>query len=265
MTPDPFASFKVAQREGWALFAPLESLTTPAAATLVEFAGIAAHHSVLDVACGTGVVAISAARRGAKVKALDLAPALLERARLNAALAGVDIEFVEGDVEALPYPDAAFDVVVSQFGHMFGPQPAITIAEMLRVLKPGGRMAFSTWPPELFTGLMFTLVAKYLPPPPGLLPTPDWGNPDVVRARLGEAVEGLEFERDLILAPCLSPTHYRTMIEGTAAPLLKLVASLADDPARLRSFRDELEALITRYTRDNLVRQHFLLSRARKR
>ena len=265
MATDPFATFKAAQREGWALFAPLEALTTPPAAQLVRFAGIAAGQRVLDVACGTGVVAVTAARRGAHVKALDLAPALLARAAENAAIAGVAIEFTEGDVEALPYPDASFDVVLSQFGHMFAPRPEFAVREMLRVLKPGGRIAFNTWPPELFTGLMFALVSRYVPPPPGVAPTSAWGDPNVVRERLGEAVDGLEFEREVMVAPVLSPAHYRGTIEATAAPLRKLVESLHDDPDRLAAFRGELEALVARHTRDNQLLQHYLMTRATKR
>src|SRR5579863_10280804 len=143
-TADPFEKFKAAQREGWSSFVPVEIMTTPPAAKLVKFAQIAAGQRVLDVACGTGVVAVTAARGGAKVSGLDLTPALLERARENAAIAGVGVDFIEGDAEALPYPDASFDVVLSQFGHMFAPRPAIAVREMLRVLKPGGRVAFST-------------------------------------------------------------------------------------------------------------------------
>src|SRR5947209_700342 len=99
MTPDPFAPFKSMQREGWSLFAPLEALTTIPAARLVKFARVAAGEEALDVGCGTGVVAVTAARAGAKVRALDLTPALLERGRQNAAVAQVAVDFVEGDAE----------------------------------------------------------------------------------------------------------------------------------------------------------------------
>lgn len=265
MSTDPFAGFKAAQREGWALFAPLETITTMPAGLLVQFAGVKAGERVLDVACGTGVVAVTAARLGAQVRGLDLAPALLERARQNAQIAGVDIDFVEGDVEALPYADGEFDVVLSQFGHMFGPQPTVTIAEMLRVLKPGGRIAFSTWPPEMFTGRMFGLVSRYLPPPPGIPPTTDWGQDRTVRERLGEAVTDLVFERELLTVPALSPAHYRITFEATAAPVIKLVQTLKDDPTRLAQFRQEFEDLIALYWRGNAVRQHFLMTRAVKR
>jgi ubiquinone/menaquinone biosynthesis C-methylase UbiE len=135
---DPFAQFKAVQREGWSLFLPLEMFTTIPAAKLVSFARIAPTDTVLDVGCGTGVVAVTAARLGAKVQGLDLAATLLGRAKENASIAQVPVEFTEGDAEALPFTDASFNVVVSQFGHMFAPRPAVAIAEMLRVLKPGG-------------------------------------------------------------------------------------------------------------------------------
>jgi ubiquinone/menaquinone biosynthesis C-methylase UbiE len=130
------AKFKAVQRESWGLFAPLAQFTTPGAAMLVKFAGIKPDEAVLDVACGTGVVAVTAARAGARVKGLDLSPVLLEDARKNAAIIGAPIEFREGDVEALPYQDGEFDVVLSQFGHMFAPRPDVAVREMLR---PGRR------------------------------------------------------------------------------------------------------------------------------
>ena len=176
MSADPFAQLKAAQREAWATFSPQAMFTVPPAASLVEFASVRNGEVLLDVACGTGVVAITASRIGARVRGLDLSPVLLEDARKNAALIAADIEFVEGDVEAMPYPDATFDVVLSQFGHMFAPRPEVTIAEMLRVLKPKGRIAFSTWPPELLVGQMFGLIAKYLPPPVGVETTLARGN-----------------------------------------------------------------------------------------
>src|SRR5215470_2313301 len=146
---DPFFQFKQAQKQGWSHFAPLEALTTPQAPRLLRHAKVKAGDRVLDVACGTGVVSISAARMGAKVTGLDLTPELLERARENARISRVEIEFHEGDAECLPFADSLFDVVVSQFGHIFAPRPELAIAEMLRVLKPGGTIAFSSWPPEL--------------------------------------------------------------------------------------------------------------------
>jgi len=124
---DPFGEYKAVQREAWASFVPVEVITIIPAAKLAIFAQISSGQKVLDVACGTGVVAVTAARRGASVTGLDLSPALIERARYNADLAGVRIDFTDGDAEALPYPDASFDVVLSQFGHMFAPRPQVVL------------------------------------------------------------------------------------------------------------------------------------------
>lgn len=263
---DPFTQFKEVQKQGWAHFAPLETFTTPAAARLVRHARLQAGQRVLDVACGTGVVAITARRVGAIVTGLDLTPELLERARENSRVADVDIEWHEGDVEALPFADATFDAVLSQFGHMFAPRPELAVAEMLRVLKPGGTLAFSTWPPELLIGRTFALVARYMPaPPPGAAPPPLWGDPNVIRERLGEAVTEIAFDRDRMSAPALTPQHHRVMLERTAGPVIKLVEMLtATDPGRLAEFRREYDTLVAHYIDDNIARQDYLLTRATK-
>ncbi len=266
MDPELLAKFKQTQKEGWSKFAPLEAVTTPPAARLVRFAGVRSGNAALDVACGTGVVAITAARSGAHVSGLDLTPELLERAKENAQIAGVTIDFREGDAEALPFADAAFDVVLSQFGHMFAPRPEVVLAEMLRVLKPGGTLAFTTWPPELMIGRSFSLVASYMPPPPpGVAPSVQWGDVTIVRDRLGDAVREITFDRDRMSVPALSPQNYEAFIERTAGPMLKLVESLsATDPDRLAQFRRDYQALAAEYFENNLVRQDYLLTRAIK-
>ena len=263
---DAIAQFKQIQREGWANFAPLEALTTPPAARLVDFAGVQASHLVLDVGCGTGVVAITAARRGAHVSAIDLTPQLLERARENAHTAGVNVDWYEGDAEQLPFDDAIFDVVVSQFAHIFAPRPEVVTAEMLRVLKPGGTIAFSTWPPEHLVGRTMALAARYMPPPPpGIAPPTLWGTPDIVRQRLGTAVRDIAFDRQAMLCPALSPQHFRMNVERTAGPVVKLVKELSTaNPQALHAFRQEFDAIVAEYHSHNLVRQEYLLSRAVK-
>ncbi len=262
---DAIAQMKAAARQGWASFAPFEMLTGSVAPDLVRFAGVTTGQRVLDVGCGTGVVALTAARSGATVTGADLTPALLEGARYNAALAGLVIDFQEADVEALPFADASYDVVLSQFGHMFGPRPAVATAEMLRVLKPGGVIAFSTWPPELYVGRMFALVSRYLPPMPDGVRSPiEWGDPHLVRERLGTAVGDLRFDRGCLRFPALSPAHARGFMERNAAPVMKVVETLGGDGPRLAQFRDEFDALATQYFHDNFVRQDFLMSRAVK-
>src|SRR5216683_4991456 len=262
---DPISQFKEMQKQGWMHFAPLQALTTPAAAHLVKYASIRAGNKVLDVACGTGVVAITAARLGAKVTGLDLTPELLAHARENASIAKVEVSWYEGDVESLPFDDAAFDVVVSQFGHMFAPRPEVAIGEMLRVLKPGGTIAFSTWPPELFVGRMFAVTASYLPPPPpGVAPPPLWGEPNIVRQRLGAAVRDIFFDRATMLIPALSPSHPRVASEKSSGSMARLVATLQGDPAKMEQFRREYDALAGEYFEDNYLRQDYLITRATK-
>jgi SAM-dependent methyltransferase len=263
---DKFDSFKAAQKEGWAHFAPYEAHTTPCAAMLVKRAGLRAGQSMLDVACGTGVVSVTAARLGARVTGLDLTPELLERARENALIARLEINWREGDVEKLPFADSSFDVVLSQFGHIFAPQPEVAIAEMLRVLKPGGTIAFSTWPPEFFVGRMFMLAMSYLPPSPNAVPPPPlWGDPNVVRQRLGSAVRDIHFDRERMTVPALSPAHHRAGAEKSAGAVVRLVAMLQQtDPMKLEQFRAEYDALASEYFEDNLVRQDYLITRATK-
>ena len=262
---DAIEKMKAAAREGWSSFAPFEMMTASTAPDLVRVAGIGAGDEVLDVGCGTGVAAITAARRGAKVTGADLTPALLERARVNAELAGFEIDFFEADVEAMPFDDARYDVVISQFGHMFGPRPDVTLDEMLRVLKPGGTIAFSTWPPELSPGLMFALVGKYSPPPPpGTQPPTLWGEPTVIRERFTGKVDDVVFDRGCMRFPTLSPAHARLFLETNAGPVSRLVEALSGEPQRLQAFRAEFDAIIQRYFADNIVRQDFLITRGRK-
>lgn len=260
------AQFKQMQKQSWVNFVPFEAITTPEAARLIHHAGIASGMRVLDVACGTGVVAITAARLGAVVTALDLTPELLERAKHNASLAKVKVEWHEGDVESLPFGDGEFDAVLSQFGHIFAPRPEVAVSEMLRVLKSGGTIAFSTWPPEFLVGQTGALAARYSPPPPaGVAPPMLWGDPKIVEQRLGSSVEQIRFQRAAMLVPALSPAHFRTNVERAAGPVIKLIETLsATDPAKLASFRDEFEEIVAPYYKDNLVRQDYLMTAARK-
>ncbi len=254
------------QKSSWAHFAPLEMFTTLAAGQLVKHAKVHSGQRVLDVACGTGVVAVTAGRRGARVTGLDLTPQLLERARENSEIADVQIDWHEGDAEALPFEDSAFDVVLSQFGHIFAPRPEVAVAEMLRVLKPGGTIAFVTWPPELFTGRTFIMTARYAPPPPTTVAPPwQWGDPTIVTQRLGSAVKNIVFDRETLRVPALSPRHFRIRNEKTIGPLIKLVETLStSDPTKLAAFRREYEDLVAEYFEDNTVHQGYLLTRATK-
>jgi SAM-dependent methyltransferase len=241
---DPFHQFKQSQKQGWAYFSPLESL---------------------DVGCGTGVAAITAAKLGAHATGMDLTPELLQRARENGRISEVSVDWREADAENLPFDDGAFDVVVSQFGHIFAPRPEVATAEMLRVLKPGGTIAFSSWPPEGHVGRSSALIAKYLPSPPGVPSPALWGEPRVIQERLGSKVKDIVFDRARMMVPVLSVQLHRANSERVIGPLIKLVEALsASDPDKLAQFRAEAEALTLEYVEGNILRQDYLLTRATK-
>ncbi|HSI04941.1 MAG: class I SAM-dependent methyltransferase [Myxococcota bacterium] len=264
---DAIAQFKDNQRQAWSTFAPTEIYTCAPAARLVAFARITSSQRVLDVGCGTGVVALAAARTGARITGLDLTPELIAHAKQNAAIAGAEAEWLVGDAEALPFEDGSFDAVVSQFGHMFAPRPDVALKEMLRVLKPGGTIAFATWPPDFFTGRVFQLVGKFLPPlPPGVSPPVQWGNPVIVRERLGTAVKDVVFDSGTMRAPYLSPQHVRAFMERSVGPVMKLTQMLQSEPAKLAEFRAAMDALSMTYFEptENILRQDYLLTRAIK-
>jgi ubiquinone/menaquinone biosynthesis C-methylase UbiE len=150
---------------------------------------------VLDVACGTGNLAIPASRKGADVTGIDIAPNLIEQAQANAAAEGLNAKFEVGDAEALPYQDGKFDLVMTMFGAMFAPRPDVTASELKRVCKPGGRIAMANWTPAAFTGQMFKLGGKYVPPPPGMPSPVLWGDEETVKQRLSEGFSELQMTR----------------------------------------------------------------------
>jgi SAM-dependent methyltransferase len=150
---------------------------------------------VLDVACGSGNLAIPAARRGAIVTGVDIATNLLEQARARAAAENLTIQFDEGDAEKLPYDDATFDTVVTMFGAMFAPRPELVAAELTRVCRPGGRIAMANWTPEGFVGQMFKVTGKHVPPPPNMPSPLKWGDEETVRERLRDGIADLQLTR----------------------------------------------------------------------
>jgi SAM-dependent methyltransferase len=149
---------------------------------------------LLDVACGSGQVGLIAARRGARVTGVDIATNSILAARGRAAAEGLDARFDEGDAESLSYGDGSFDVVVSLYGAMFAPRPHLVAAELLRVCRPGGRIAMGTWTRNGFIGQMFKTFARFIAPPE--IPAPVlWGDEDVVRERFGDGVDDLRLTR----------------------------------------------------------------------
>lgn len=165
---------------------------------LVDAVGIKTGAKVLDVAAGSGATSIPAALAGGDVIASDLTPELLEAGRHAAIAAGVALQWVEADAEALPFADASFDVVLSTFGAMFAPHHQVVADELLRVARPGATIGLTTWTPEGTIGRFFFTLAPYMPAPPdGALPPVLWGSEDHVRALFGDGVTEIAFTRHL--------------------------------------------------------------------
>src|SRR6187455_1649381 len=171
-------------------FSQIAKAIESTAEAFVERLNIQPGMKVLDVACGSGNVAVIAAQKGADVTGIDIADNLIEAAKKRAEAAGLNIKFEVGDAEALPYDDNSFDVVMTMFGAMFAPRPEVVASELIRVCKPGGTIAMANWSPNGHAGQMFKLSAKYLPPPP--MPAPVlWGVPEEVTKRFGDRVSDL--------------------------------------------------------------------------
>lgn len=147
---------------------------------------------VLDVACGSGNLAVPAAHKGADVTGVDIAPNLIEQARQRARSEGLSIKFDEGDAEQLPYENASFDAVVTMFGAMFAPRPELVASELIRVCKPSGRIAMANWTPGGFIGEMFKTTGKHVTPPPNMPSPLKWGDQETVKERLSNGIADLQ-------------------------------------------------------------------------
>jgi SAM-dependent methyltransferase len=241
--------------------------SAPEAAHLVRLAGVRAGERVLDVGTGSGLVAIVAAQQGARATGVDPTPELLAKATENAALAGCpDIEWQAGAAEALPFSDASFDVVLSQYAHMFSPQPETAAHEMLRVLKPGGRIAFAAWTPDGLAPRLMGLTFRYLPPMPGATPPSpfEWGDAHGVEQYLRGRVRDVVFEPAALQLPALSTGHARRLFEETFGPTVLLVRALSNEPTRLAQWRGEHDAVAADFFADGRLRFDYLLTRAIK-
>lgn len=242
---------KAQARQLWASgsYPRIAQLVDPMGCDLVRLAGIVPGMRVLDVATGTGNVAIPAALAGATVTALDLTPQLLTVGSTRADAAAVQIDWVEGDAENLPFPEASFDVVLSAIGAMFAPDQARTAAELVRVCRPGGTLAMANWTPDGYGGTFFGLLARYAPPPPAgatpQLPPTAWGDPGHVRRLLEGQVDDLAFDpRTVALDFTGSPEELFEIYCTCFGPVLATRGSLAAEPARLTELDDELLAFL---------------------
>lgn len=220
----------------------------PGAREFFERLEIAPGMKVLDIACGSGQLALMAARAGAEVTGVDIATNLIEQARARAAEEGLTLRFDEGDAEALPYPDASFDFVASLIGMMFAPRPDVAAAELLRVCRPGGRIALANWSPTGFVGQMFRTTAQHVPPSPKIPPPVQWGDEAIVRERLGAGVADLRMTQRLYpfrypFPPAEVVEYFRTYF----GPMVRAFAAL--DAAGQEGLRRDLEALWSNHNR----------------
>lgn len=194
-TPD-IQGIKSRMRDTWMAgdFGEIAAYIQSHADDFIDRRSITPGTRILDVACGTGNLAIPAARAGGVVTGIDIADNLIEQARARADQENLDIDFQVGDAENLAQPDNAFDLVVSMYGVMFAPRPEKGAAELVRVSRPGGTIAMANWIPDSFIGRMFRVVARHAPPPEGIPSPAEWGDPAIVRQRFGDTVESLSAE-----------------------------------------------------------------------
>jgi len=202
---------------------------------------------LLDVACGSGQVALWAARDGVNATGVDIAPNLIQRAQARAKAEGLNARFIEGDVEQLPFEDAIFDVVTSLFGAMFAPRPELVARELLRVCSPGGTIAMGNWTREGFVGQMFKTFAKFIAP--SGMPAPVlWGDETVVRERLGYGTSDLKMTRRYYdFTYPFPPAEVVEFFRQYYGPTNRAFASLDETDAR--QLRSELEGLWSAHNR----------------
>ena len=213
----------------------------------------AAGQQWLDVATGTGEIAVRAAAGGATVTGLDLAPDLIERARKRADEAGVEVQLEVGDAEALPFDDASFDIVTSTFGAMFAPDHKAVAAQLGRVCKPGGRLGMLNWHPTLGVPEFFKVMAAYMPPPPEGAGSPfQWGNHDHVRELLGDDFD-LRFEEGDCPQPADSAEDSWELFSTAYGPTKALANSLDDE--QRESLRSDWVAYFEQFKTDDGIVQ----------
>jgi len=202
---------------------------------------------LLDVACGSGQVALWAARDGVNATGVDIASNLIRRAQARAKAEDLNVRFMEGDAEALPFEDASFDVVTSLVGAMFAPRPELVARELLRVCSPGGTIAMGNWTREGFVGQMFKTFAKFIAP--SGMPAPVlWGDEAVVRERLGHGVSDLKMtRRHYNFTYPFPPAEVVEFFRQYYGPTNRAFGSL--DDASARKLREELEALWSTHNR----------------
>jgi SAM-dependent methyltransferase len=231
-------------------FGKIAEYSVKEAEDFVDSLGITEGMQVVDVACGTGNLAIPAARKGAHVTGVDIATNLLSQARHRAAAKGLQITFEEGDAEDPPFPDGEFDLVMSMFGAMFAPRPDRVASELARICRRGGKIAMANWTPEGFTGKMFRLSHAHLPPPEGLAAPVLWGDEATVRERLNAHGVKVETRRQTVVFDYPFPPRevvqfFREYFGPTKTAFARM------DAAAQAAYSNDLEKLWTEYNQSD--------------
>jgi SAM-dependent methyltransferase len=250
--PDPHPELKARHKALWAWGdypRVTEDLISAFGPELVEATGIGAGQRVLDVAAGTGNVAIEAARTGADVVASDLTPELLAVGEQKALTEGVKLTWQEADAEALPFGDGEFDVVVSSVGVMFAPHHQTAADELLRVCRPGGTIGLIAWTPEGFIGELFATMKPYAPAPPdGVRPPPLWGREEYVGELLGTGVTDVTARRAPLRVDAFgSPEEFRDYFKDFYGPTIAVYKAVANDPERVAALDRDIAELADRF------------------
>jgi SAM-dependent methyltransferase len=270
---DADRALKAKHRAMWALgnyTAVATEIIQDLGPTLVEASAVQPGQRVLDVAAGSGNVAIPAALAGASVVASDLTPELFDAGRRLAAERGAEVDWQQADAEALPFADNEFDTVLSCVGVMFAPHHQVTADELVRVCRPGGTIGLINWTPEGFIGQLFATMKPYAPPPPpGAQPPPLWGNEEHVRGLLGDRVTDVSARKQTVRVDNFDqPEGFREYFKTNYGPTIAVYRSIADDPDRVAALDDELAELARRFdtgTGTTTLEWEYLLLTAHKR
>jgi ubiquinone/menaquinone biosynthesis C-methylase UbiE len=228
-------------------YRPLSRILEPAAGALCDACAVSAGQEVLDIAAGDGNFALAAAREGASVVATDLAPGMVERGRARSGAEGYEIEWTVADAEDLPFEDGRFDCAGSVFGAMIAPRPEVVARELIRVVRPGGTIGMTAWTSGSFSAEMIAIGRRYVPPPPDMPVSEEWGDERTARARLELHGARVETERRSLRFKAESPEELAHRLEASAPPTVAAREALPGD--RWEEMRRELRELVGRFNR----------------
>jgi ubiquinone/menaquinone biosynthesis C-methylase UbiE len=244
-----FSAVKQQQQKTWATgdFAVIGWNTVFPGELLCEAVELRAGHTVLDVATGSGNVALSAARRNCDAVGIDYVPDLIARARARAEVEGLTARFEVADCEQIPFPEKSFDRVFSLYGSMFAPDQEVAANELVRVCRPGGKIGMGNWTPDGFWGQTFALVGRYLPPPKGVRPPPEWGTEKRLNELFGASTSSLNITRRSALFRYRDNQHWIEVFSTWFGPIMRVLETLEEHDRG--QFLGELNDILGRFNR----------------